>query len=102
MVKYYAFQESKMPYTLCVENIKCGGCAHTITSKLEALESIEQVSVDIEKGEVTINGDEAQRENVLAALLKMGYPETGTAEGIAAAKARAKSFVSCAVGKMNS
>lgn len=91
-----------MPYILNVENIKCGGCAHTITTRLEALESVEQVNVEVEKGEITIDGDEAQRENVLAALLKMGYPETGTAEGITAVKARAKSFVSCAVGKMNS
>lgn len=91
-----------MSYTLSVENIKCGGCAHTITTKLEALDSVEQASVDIEKGEVTITGDEAQRESVLTSLLKMGYPESGTAEGIAAAKAKAKSFVSCAVGKINS
>jgi copper chaperone len=33
-------------------------------------------------------------------LLKLGYPESGPAEGIAAAKAKAKSLVSCTVGRM--
>ena len=40
------------------------------------------------------------RDRVLRRLLQLGYPESGTAEGIAAAKAKAKSFVSCAVGRM--
>jgi copper chaperone len=31
----------------------------------------------------------------------MGYPETGSVEGLKAVKAKASSFVSCVVGRMS-
>ena len=89
-----------MTYDLSVENIKCGGCANTITSKLNALDIINSCEVDVENGVVTVNGDESNKAEVTQLLLKLGYPETGTAEGLKAAKAKAKSFVSCAVGRI--
>jgi len=90
-----------MSYTIEVENIKCGGCANTIKTKLEALDAVNLANVDIENGRVTIDGNESQRNIIVEKLLKLGYPENGTAEGISAAKAKAKSFVSCAVGRMS-
>lgn len=91
-----------MTYEISVENIKCGGCAGTINKRLNALDVVSDCQVDVESGKVTITGNEADRETVAELLLKLGYPESGTAEGLKAAKAKAKSFVSCAVGKMNS
>ena len=91
-----------MTYEITLENIKCGGCAHTITTKLNNMDVIESCEVDVEAGVVTINGDAAHRAEVSQLLLKLGYPESGTAEGLKAAKAKAKSFVSCAVGKISS
>ena len=91
-----------MSYSIQVENIKCGGCAGTINKRLNELDSVTACDVDVETGTVTITGDEAKKETAAQLLLKLGYPETGTAEGLKAAKAKAKSFVSCAVGKMNS
>ncbi len=91
-----------MAYKLIVENIKCGGCVSTINSKLLALELVDTVDINIEDGMVNIGGDEAGKTEVAALLLKLGYPETGTTEGLKAVKAKAKSFVSCAVGKINS
>ena len=91
-----------MTYEISVENIKCDGCAHTITSKLNNMDVIDSCQVDVETGLVTINGDTAHRAEVSQLLLKLGYPESGTAEGLKAAKAKAKSFVSCAVGKISS
>ena len=90
-----------MTYQINVENIKCGGCAATIRSKLEAMESIDKIEVDIGEGIVSVEAAEDTRAAVTARLLKLGYPESGTAEGIAAARARAKSFVSCAVGRIS-
>ncbi|MBT8438956.1 MAG: heavy-metal-associated domain-containing protein [Gammaproteobacteria bacterium] len=90
-----------MTYQINVENIKCGGCATTIRSKLEAMDSIDKIDVDIGEGIVKVEAGEDTREAVTAKLLKLGYPESGTAEGIAAAKAKAKSFVSCAVGRIS-
>lgn len=89
-------------YSIQVENIKCGGCANTIQTRLQELEAVDKAEVDIENGVVTIEGDEAHRQQVAELLLKLGYPESGTAEGIKAAAAKAKSFVSCAVGRINS
>jgi copper chaperone len=91
-----------MAYTISVENIKCGGCANTISSKLNALDSVSGCQVDIASGVITIDGDESHKSVIAQVLLKLGYPESGTAEGLKAAAAKAKSFVSCAVGKMNS
>jgi copper chaperone len=90
-----------MAYQISVENIKCGGCASTIRTKLEAMEGVITIDVDIGNGIVTVEADEDTRTAVTAKLLKLGYPESGTAEGIAAAKAKAKSFVSCAVGRIS-
>jgi len=91
-----------MNYEISVENIKCGGCANTITTKLNALDEVDDCQVDVESGAVSIAGDESHKRLVTQLLLKLGYPETGTAEGLEAAKAKAKSFVSCAVGRMSS
>lgn len=90
-----------MNYEISVENIKCGGCAGTIVKKLNELDGVNNTEVEIEAGVVKIDAADGLREPLTATLLKLGYPETGTAEGMAAAKAKAKSFVSCAVGRIN-
>jgi copper chaperone len=91
-----------MAYDISVENIKCGGCANTIKTRLNDMDIIDSCEVDVENGIVSISGDESKREEVTQLLLKLGYPESGTAEGLKAARAKAKSFVSCAVGRINS
>ena len=90
-----------MNYQFSVENIKCGGCASSIKKSLLEDGRISAVEVDVENGQVSIEASEDACDEWRAALLKMGYPESGTAEGIAAAKAKAKSFVSCAIGKVD-
>ena len=90
-----------MSYSISVENIKCGGCASTIMTRLKEMDAVDNCEVDIDNGVVSIDGDESDRAQVADKLLSLGYPESGTAEGIKAAKAKAKSFVSCAVGRMN-
>ena len=89
-----------MEHVIEVENIRCGGCANTITHSLEKLDAVSSVSVDIENGRVTVTTVMDDREPLVAALLKNGYPEKGSTEGVQAAKAKAKSFVSCAIGKL--
>lgn len=86
-----------------VENIKCGGCANSIEHKLVDIEGVEGVSVNVEAGQVEVQAEEsdALREQVLQSLLSMGYPEKGSVEGINSVKAKATSFVSCAVGRMS-
>ena len=90
-----------MKHIIEVENIKCGGCANTIMNKLNKLDGVEQVSVDIEQGRVSVDAADHSREQLVETLLQNGYPEKGTAEGIQAAKAKARSFVSCAIGRVS-
>lgn len=90
-----------MTYTLTVENIKCGGCANSIRKKLIDSALAHVVEVDVAHGTVHVDGDSAQRAEAVAALAAMGYPESGSIEGVKAAAAKAKSFVSCAVGRMD-
>lgn len=90
-----------MEHIIEVENIKCSGCASTIEKQLRKLDSVSAVSVDIEAGRVTVETADTDREQLVATLLKNGYPEKGTAEGLKAAQAKARSFVSCAIGKMS-
>lgn len=88
--------------TLEVANIKCSGCAATVTSNLEK-EGFTDISVDLscEPRKVTANvANEAQLTHFIATLRKLGYPlfdeQSSTLD---AAGLKAKSFVSCAVGK---
>jgi copper chaperone len=89
-----------MDHVIEVENIKCGGCANSITRSLQKLDGVGSVSVAIETGRVTVSAAAEDRERLVAALLKSGYPEKGSTEGLQAAKVKAKSFVSCAIGKL--
>ena len=85
---------------IVVENIKCGGCANSITSKLKETFNYEHVDVDVAEGAVIIDDkviDETEVENVLH---KLGYPRINSVEGLEAAKTKAKSFVSCAIGRI--
>ena len=90
-----------MNYLFEVENIKCGGCASSIKKRLLEDARVSDVTVNVDKGIVSIEAAAEACDDWRAALLKMGYPESGTAEGIAAAKAKAKSYVSCAIGKVD-
>lgn len=87
------------------ENIKCGGCANSICKQLSQLDGVETVEVDVENAMVNCQISaglvpEEMELEIAAQLLKMGYPPTGSVEGLKAAGAKAKSFVSCAVGKL--
>jgi len=89
-----------MTFEVSVENIKCGGCSSSIVKGLQKLDGVVSVSVDVEQGRVTIDADDSLRAAVTERLLTLGYPEQGSAAGLKAAKARVKSFVSCAVGRI--
>jgi copper chaperone CopZ len=88
-----------MKTTLEIQNLKCGGCANTIVTKLSELKDIEDVQVDNDNNTVTFN---YKNENTLLAtqelLAKLGYPIIGEKNAITT---KAKSFVSCAIGRMN-
>lgn len=81
-----------------VDNLKCGGCASTIKKKMESFDSVENININIEEGKITFDSSEnLDVEEVKNSLAKAGYPERGTTNAFQ----KAKSYVSCAVGKMS-
>ena len=90
-----------MSLTIEVENIKCGGCANSIRKKLLNEAQVTAVSVDVEEQAITIDAPTELLTTLKEKLHDMGYPERGTAHGFDAAKTKAKSFVSCAIGRMS-
>jgi len=91
---------NKMQFKIEVDNIKCGGCANQITQKLTDLEGVSDVAVNVEQGQVSVETTEALLTMVKEKLASMGYPETGTEAGLDALGSKAKSYVSCAMGRM--
>ena len=87
-----------MTTTLEIQNLKCGGCAHTIITKLNELEGIKNVSVDTETNSVSFEHSLVDDLGTATKRLSdLGYPVQGGANSIGK---KAKSFVSCAVGRM--
>jgi copper chaperone CopZ len=82
-----------------IQNLKCHGCANTIITQLSKLEGVSEVNVNNESDEVSFNyNSEAQFESAKKKLSDLGYPTVGEANSL---PKKAKSFVSCAVGRMN-
>jgi copper chaperone len=84
-----------------VENVKCGGCARSIEKALRADARISKVTVEPAEGTVVVEATGDVRAETAATLARLGYPEKGSVEGMKAAAAAAKSFVSCAVGRFS-
>ena len=83
--------------TIFVENIKCAGCIKTIKDALQQVAGIDSVVVDKENESVVVAGRDLARDIVIAKLEAMGYPEKGNNSFLK----KARSYISCAVGKMS-
>ena len=84
-----------------VENIKCGGCEKSIIKGLSSIEGLSNIVIDRDQQMVSVNADESLREVLISKLKSMGYPEHGSVSGLDAGLANAKSFVSCAIGRVS-
>jgi copper chaperone len=84
-----------------VENIKCGGCEKSILRGLASLEGLSDVVIDRDQQLISVTGDPSLREALVAKLRSMGYPEQGSVSGLEAGLTNAKSFVSCAIGRIS-
>jgi copper chaperone CopZ len=87
-----------------VANVRCSGCANTITKALQE-SGYQEIAIDLscEPRKVTVDViDEAQLAQVKAILRQLGYPIITEESGIFSSTAlKAKSFFSCAVGKFS-
>lgn len=84
-------------------NIKCGGCANTVKESLR--EDFGEVEVDLEQEPRVVSveiKDEEHEKTFRQKMRKLGYPIDDEKLGkLESTGLKAKSFVSCAIGKMN-
>lgn len=91
-----------MKQTFEVKNVKCAGCASTLKKSL--LENFGKVEVDleVEPRKITLEIEENQHEALKLKLRSLGYPliddELSTFQTV---ETTARSFVSCAIGKID-
>jgi copper chaperone CopZ len=91
-----------MQQTFEVLNVKCGGCANTLIKTLA--DDFGQVNVDLgcEPRKITLNIEENQIEKLKLTLRSLGYPlTTDELSTLQTFTTSAKSFVSCAIGKLD-
>lgn len=89
-----------MKITLEIQNLKCHGCANTITSKLSELDGVNDIIVCNETSSVSFSYENDSHLIEAKTLLhKLGYPVIGDKNALTT---KAKSFVSCGIGRMNS
>jgi len=92
-----------MKRTLEVHNVKCGGCAGTLTKELLEQFGEVEVNLEVEPRQITLDIEDDKMEELKLKLRSLGYPLTSddltTFQTIGTT---AKSFVSCAIGKLDS
>lgn len=82
-----------------IVNLKCNGCVNTVKKGVLDIKGIHNVEVDLENSKVTVpTADEELIAAVKAKLSKLGYPEIHDANTMLH---KAKSFISCASGRIN-
>ncbi|MEQ8910351.1 MAG: heavy-metal-associated domain-containing protein [Vicingaceae bacterium] len=85
--------------SLEIENLKCNGCGITISNAILKLNGVHEVDIDHENSIVNIvfvGSEEMKKKVIEKKLAQLGYPIKGTGNTIH----KAKSYVSCAIGKM--
>lgn len=88
-----------MKTKVIVQNLKCGGCAHTISTKIAELNGVENVEITVENS--TVGFTYKNEDNLISVkdkLSSLGYPIEGDKNSLTS---KVKSFVSCATGKIS-
>jgi len=92
-----------MKQTLEVENVKCGGCANTLITSLKEEFGNVEVDLNVNPRKITLDLEDNKKEALKLKLRSLGYPlSSDELSGFQKATTTAKSFVSCAIGKINS
>lgn len=87
-----------MKTTFQIQNLKCGGCVKSISKKLSELKEINDVIVEKDSSSVSFDHQSADDASLVKETLRnLGYPTIDDDNSIVE---KAKSFVSCASGKM--
>ncbi|MDB4088044.1 heavy-metal-associated domain-containing protein [Flavobacteriales bacterium] len=84
-------------YKFNIQNLKCGGCVSTITKKISEIDNVFHVKVNEEESSITFEAENNGPELVKNKLSLLGYP---LEDELNSTLSKAKSYVSCMVGKM--
>ncbi|WP_452227829.1 MULTISPECIES: heavy-metal-associated domain-containing protein [unclassified Lacinutrix] len=88
-----------MKTSILVQNLKCGGCVNTITTKLSEIKNISDIHIDLDESRISFRfSNEADPLAVKDKLKTLGYPSIDEDNNIVS---KAKSFVSCATGRLS-
>lgn len=80
-------------------NVKCGGCVNSITKSVCAIDGVSDVHVDLENATLEFEAtNDSVVEQVKHKLESLGYPMDEEHNTIFK---KAKSYVSCAIGRMD-
>jgi copper chaperone CopZ len=84
---------------IMVANLKCSGCANTITKKISEIDGVNKVAVDPEQDSVTVDyAETTPRAEIIKTLHSLGYPEATEENGLLL---QLKSYASCMIGRIN-
>ncbi|PWI31590.1 heavy metal transporter [Flavobacteriaceae bacterium LYZ1037] len=87
-----------MRTSVIVQNLKCGGCANSIKTKLLEIKNISDIKVDIEESKISFDFiDENNALLVKEKLKNIGYPSVEEENSMLS---KTKSFINCAAGKL--
>lgn len=81
-----------------IANLKCGGCATTITNELSKLEGVQNVSVEKDTDSISLSYENIDREIITNKLHDLGYPEATEENGLLL---QLKSYASCMIGRVH-
>jgi len=80
-------------------NVKCGGCVKSITKSVGSIDGVSEVHVDLENATIEFEAmDSSILDLVKHKLESLGYPMDEEHNSIFK---KAKSYVSCAIGRMD-
>ncbi len=83
---------------IVIDNLKCTGCANSIKKALNQIIGVLSVDVIEETNTIFIDHEgQIPRSMFLKKLEKLGYPEEGTSTTFQ----KAKSYMSCAIGRLS-
>ena len=87
-----------MNTSIVIQNLKCEGCAASIVKALRKFPEVTEAAVDFEKNAVDFEtSSPLELEKYRDALHHAGYPPAGEENHFAD---KAKSYVSCAIGRV--
>ena len=87
-----------MKTTVIIQNLKCDGCKNAVTQKMQKVDGVSNIHIDVPTSTVTFNYTTHNvLEGLRAELAILGYPITGDPNTITR---KAKSYLNCAIGKI--